>query len=381
MDVTPRLEIHLDRIAANAAAVVAECARHGVQVAAVTKVMQAHPALLRALADSGAAMIADSRVDNLRRVAQAGLGLPTLLLRAPTPRNAAEAVRWADYSLISSAQTATALSLAAGAAGRPHGVIVMVDVGDLREGVWPDRAVEVVTQISRLPHLEVAGLGTNLACYGGVIPTAQKMRQLIDVRDQCRQVTGLALELLSGGNSANLPLLASGQMPAGINQLRIGEAIILGRNVLDRSPWPGTRQDTVDLVAGVIEVQRKPSVPIGETGQDAFGNTTSFEDRGWRMRAICDLGRQDAAPEALTPLDPGIEVLGASSDHLIVDVTDAQAPIQVGSEIRLRPNYGALLALSTSPHVHTIAVRDTPSRTRLPHSHHKVKNRSKEIPQ
>ena len=98
MDVTPRLEIHLDRIAANAAAVVAECARHGVQVAAVTKVMQAHPALLRALADSGAAMIADSRVDNLRRVAQAGLGLPTLLLRAPTPRNAAEAVRWAIYA-------------------------------------------------------------------------------------------------------------------------------------------------------------------------------------------------------------------------------------------------------------------------------------------
>ena len=267
MDVTPRLEIHLDRIAANAAAVVAECARHGVQVAAVTKVMQAHPALLRALADSGAAMIADSRVDNLRRVAQAGLGLPTLLLRAPTPRNAAEAVRWADYSLISSAQTATALSSAAGAAGRPHGVIVMVDVGDLREGVWPDRAVEVVTQISRLPHLEVAGLGTNLACYGGVIPTAQKMRQLIDVRDQCRQVTGLALELLSGGNSANLPLLASGQMPAGINQLRIGEAIILGRNVLDRSPWPGTRQDTVDLVAGVIEVQRKPSVQSARPGR------------------------------------------------------------------------------------------------------------------
>lgn len=355
---TPRLEIHLDRIADNAGTVVGECARQGIQVAAVTKVMQAHPAVLRAFADSGATMIADSRVDNLRRVSEAGLGLPTLLLRAPTPRNATESVCWADFSLISSVETATALSQAAGSIGKRHGVIVMVDVGDLREGVWPDRAVEVVMQISRLPHLEMAGLGTNLACYGGVIPTAEKMQQLIDVREECREATGLPLDLLSGGNSANLPLLASGQMPDGINQLRIGEAIILGRNVLDRSPWPGTRQDTVELVAGVIEVQRKPSVPIGETGQDAFGNTTSFEDRGWRLRAICDVGRQDVAPEALTPLNPGIEVLGGSSDHLLLDVTDAQATVEVGSEIHFRPNYGGLLALSTSPHVLKLTGRD-----------------------
>ena len=355
---TPRLEIYLDRLASNARTVVDECSRQGIHVAAVTKVMQAHPALLRAFADSGAVMIADSRVDNLRRVSEAGLGLPTMLLRAPTPRNAAESVYWADYSLISSAESATALSHAAASAGRRHSVVVMVDVGDLREGVWPDRAVEVVTQISRLPHLGLAGLGTNLACYGGVIPTAEKMRQLIDVRQQCREATGLPLGLLSGGNSANLPLLASGQMPSEINQLRIGEAIILGRNVLDRSPWPGTRQDTVEVVAGVIEVQRKPSVPIGQTGQDAFGNTVSFTDHGWRQRAICDIGRQDAAPDSLSPLDPGIRVLGASSDHLLLDVTDAESPVHVGSEVRFQPSYGGLLALTTSPHVRKLTVRD-----------------------
>ena len=127
-----------------------------------------------------------------------------------------------------------------------------------------------MSRIARLPHLEVAGLGTNLACFGGVIPTREKMEMLVTLRDECRSATGHPLELVSGGNSANLPLLASGEMPAGINNLRIGEAIILGRNVLDRSPWPGTRQDTVELVGGIIELQRKPSVPIGRTGQDAF---------------------------------------------------------------------------------------------------------------
>ncbi|MDO5287520.1 MAG: alanine/ornithine racemase family PLP-dependent enzyme [Actinomycetia bacterium] len=355
---TPRLEIHPERIAHNARQVVAQCAAHGIQVAAVTKVMLAHPAVLEAFAGCGAAMVADSRTANLRRVAQAGLGLPTLLLRAPTPRNAAEAVTWADCTLISSLETASALSAAAGALGTRHGVVVMVDVGDLREGVWPDRAVEVVTQVAKLPHLDVAGLGTNLACYGGVVPTAEKMQQLVAVRDECRQATGLPLDLLSGGNSANLPLLASGQMPAEINHLRVGEAIILGRNVLDRSPWAGTRQDTVRLTAGVIEVADKPSAPIGETGQDAFGNTTSFEDRGWRRRAICDIGRQDADPASLTPVDPGIEVLGASSDHLLLDVTDAADPVTVGSEISFWPSYGGLLALTTSPHVQKVTVRD-----------------------
>ena len=93
---TPRLEIHIDRIAQNAAAVISQCGSSGIQVAAVTKVMQAHPALLRALEGSGCVMLADSRIDNLKRVAEAGMGLPTMLLRAPTPCNAAEAVRWAD---------------------------------------------------------------------------------------------------------------------------------------------------------------------------------------------------------------------------------------------------------------------------------------------
>ncbi len=351
---TPRLEIHTGRIAQNATAIISQCSQHGIQVSAVTKVMAAHPALIEAL--SGATMLADSRVENLHRIAELAPGVPRLLLRAPAPQDAEAAVHAADCTLISSLVTAQALSQAAGLADRRHGVIVMVDVGDLREGLWPDRVVAEVSAMAQLPHLDVLGLGTNLACYGGVMPTAEKMTTLIELRDQCRQATGLPLEILSGGNSANLPLLASGAMPAEINQLRIGEAIILGRNVLDRSPWPGTRQDTVEIVASIIELKRKPSVPIGEIGQDAFGNTPTFTDHGLRWRAICNMGRQDVAPEDLTPVDPGIRVLGGSSDHLIVDVTDASNELDLGSEIRFYPSYGGLLAATTSPYVHKLAI-------------------------
>lgn len=353
---TPRLEIYTDRIAQNAEAVVRQCAEHGVGVAAVTKVLQAHPAVLEAFKGSGATMLADSRLGNLRRIVEAGIGLPTMLLRAPTPADAEAVVQLADYSLNSSVETVVALSGAALAAGLRHKVIMMVDLGDLREGIWPDHAVEKVVQVSNLAGIEVAGIGANFACYGGVLPTVQKLEMLIGVRDECRAATGLPLELISGGNSANLPLLATGGMPTGINQLRIGEAIILGRNTLDRSAWPGTRQDTVELVAGVIELERKPSVPIGDSGQNAFGEEAQFVDRGVRLRAICNIGRQDVLLDGLIPNDPGIIILGASSDHLILDVSDAEQPLGVGSEIRFSVTYGGLLAASTSGHVNKMMI-------------------------
>jgi predicted amino acid racemase len=355
---TPRLEIYADRIETNARAVIGLCREHGVEVACVTKVMSAHPAILHALENAGADMIADSRVRNLESIANSGLELPVMLLRSPTPSRVVDVVRAADYSLNSSAETIELLSRAAGLLKRTHKVIVMVDLGDLREGIWPDRAVSVMTEAARCPNVEIAGLGTNLACYGGVIPTTENMQALVDLRDACRDATDLPLDLISGGNSANLPLLAGGGMPKEVNHFRIGEAITLGRNVLDRTPWPGTRQDTLRIVAEVVEVERKPSIPLGRRGQDAFGAKLEFVDRGIRKRAICNIGRQDVVVDGLIPEDDGIIVLGGSSDHLVIDVEAARAPVEVGDELGFFPSYGSLLAATTSPYVQKAVIRD-----------------------
>lgn len=355
---TPRLEIYPQRIEANARAVIDLCHANGVKVACVTKVMIAHPAVVSALIAGGADMIADSRILNLQSMVNTGLTLPLMLVRIPAPSRAADVVRCADYSLNSQIGTIELLSEAAQFLKVTHRVIIMIDVGDLREGIWPDRAVEVVSAAAQLPNIEVAGVGCNLACYGGVIPTVENMNKLIEVRETCRKATGLELGIISGGNSANLPLLASGNLPKEINHFRIGESIILGRNVIDRSPWPGTRQDTFKIYAEVVEVERKPSLPIGKRGQDAFGGWTDFVDRGVRKRAICNIGRQDVVVDGLTPEDPGIIVLGGSSDHLILDVEDAQHPVELGSEVGFFPSYGALLAASTSPFIQKVVMKE-----------------------
>lgn len=353
---SPRLEIYPERIKHNAARIVSLCHDHGIQVAGVTKVVCAHPAAVRALEEAGVDLLADSRLENLEAIRRQGSKLPLMLLRIPAPSQANKVVALADVSLNSNFETVRLLSEAARRVNKVHQVILMIDLGDLREGIWPDRTIETVGRIAQLPHIQLAGLGCNLACYGGVIPTREKMQTLIDLRDACRRETGIDLPVLSGGNSANLPLLTSREMPEGITQLRVGETIHLGRSVIDRSPFPGTRQDTYRIVAEVIEVERKPSVPIGLTGQDAFGGTPQFTDRGIRSRAICALGRQDVVIDNLEPEDPGILVLGGSSDHLILDVEEAHNQVKVGDEVAFWPGYGALLAASTSNYVHKMVV-------------------------
>ena len=357
MNVTPRLEIFPERIAANAHSVLALCRQHGVQIACVTKVACAHPAVAGAMVAAGAERLGDWRVSNLYALKQQGHGLPLLLLRLPAPAEATDVVTAADVSLNSSLVTLRALSDAALGLSKRHGVILMIDVGDLREGIWPDQALATVKAAKDLAGIEVLGLGCNLACYGGVIPSPENTGRLVEIRDACRRETGLELALLSGGNSSGLPLLAAGRLPREINHFRVGEAIVLGRNVIDRSPWPGTRQDTFRAVATIVELERKPSMPIGQRGQDAFGETRTFVDRGIRLRAICNLGRQDVVPDGIEPCDGGVIVLGASSDHLILDVEDAAGPLAVGDEIAFFPGYGALLALSTSPYVRKVVVK------------------------
>lgn len=354
---TPRLEIFPSRVAENARAILKLCHSQGIQVACVGKVVCAHPLVMRTLEECGADMLADSRLENLAAIRENGTRLPLMLLRIPTPSRVAEVVQVADVSLVSDTGTIHKLANAAVNAGKIHQVILMVDLGDLREGIWPDRLLESLRAIIHLPGIKVTGLGCNLACYGGVIPNTEKMQQLIDLRDEAERTLGIQLPVLCGGNSANLPLLLAGGIPSQINLLRIGETILLGRNVLDRSPFPGTRQDTFRLVAEIIELERKPSLPIGQRGQDAFGGVPEFVDRGVRRRAICNIGRQDVVIDNLIPVDPGITILGGSSDHLILDVEEAHQLLKTGAEVAFLPGYGALLAASTSPYVQKVVVQ------------------------
>ncbi|HOA42773.1 MAG TPA: alanine/ornithine racemase family PLP-dependent enzyme, partial [Bacillota bacterium] len=148
------------------------------------------------------------------------------------------------------------------------------------------------------------------------------------------------------------------ELPEGINNLRIGEAFILGNETAYGQCIAGTNGDAIVLEAQIIELKTKPSVPIGEAGMDAFGQRPVYEDRGNIKRAILAIGKQDADIDSMTPIDPDIDILGASSDHLIMDVTPSKKEYKVGDVISFTLGYGGLLKAATSNYVNRTYIGD-----------------------
>ena len=358
----PHVTIDLDRIEHNARAVVGRCRAAGIEVFGVTKGTCGMPQVARAMLRGGVAGIAESRFENIRRLRASGIDAPIMLLRSSPLALIEEVVKSVDISLNSELFVIREISRVAERMGRVHDIILMVDLGDLREGVWPSDLVPTVEQVLELRGVRIAGLGTNLTCFGAIIPTEVNLGDLVAHAETLRRRFGLELAYVSGGNSSSLPLLLAGGMPKGINQLRIGEAILQGgRDTFRDKPWAELDRDVFLLSGELLEVKTKPSVPIGVMGVDAFGKRPVFEDRGERLRGIVNIGREDVAVDGLSPVTEGVGVLGASSDHLIVDLTDARPPPAVGDILSFRMDYGALLAAMTSEYVEKIPMFDRPT--------------------
>lgn len=355
----PQISIDLARIEHNACTVVDLCKASGITPFGVTKGTCGMPQVARAMLRGGVAGIAESRFENIRRLRDAGIDCPIMLLRSPPLTRVEELVRSVDISLQSELQLMREISRVAERLGRVHDVILMIDLGDLREGIWPNDLVPTVEAVMELPGVRIAGVGTNLTCFGAIIPTQENLTQLVSHAYKVESITGRPLDWVSGGNSSSLPLLLAGGMPGGVNNLRIGEAILQGgRDTFLTEPWEALDRDVFELTGELLEVKTKPSMPIGLSGIDAFGNVPVFVDEGDRLRGIANIGREDVIAEGLIPTRPGVRVLGASSDHLVLDLTDADPPLAVGENVSFRMNYGALLTVMTSEYVEKVPMRD-----------------------
>lgn len=346
----PKLVVDVAKFRHNVRTVVDWCRKECISVAYVTKCTLADPVLCQAAQEEGVTLFADSRLLNLQRLPH---GFHRMMLRIGCPEEAADIVRLSDVSLQSEIDTIHALGKAAKAVGKKHKVVLMIDLGDLREGIYFENdegilaAAEAVVKESAL---ELYGVGTNLSCFGGIVPSVQNISVLIDIADDLRRRFTLPIPFISGGNTSSLPLLLSGQMPKGVTNLRIGESILLGTDTAHRGQINGLYPDVFTLEAKLVEVQRKPSQPVGESTVNAFGEKVLFENKGPMIRGICAIGRQDVDIDGLRVLNKRVDILGGSSDHLIVDLTKCTEAV-VGDTLSFIPSYGALLRLYTSPFI------------------------------
>lgn len=354
MKIGPYLEIDLTKIEENSRRIHEKCMPLGIEILGVTKGFSALPRIVSAMNRGGIKYLADARLENIISLRKQHFSHSMTLLRIPRLSAVDKVVTYADYSVNSEYAVMKALADTSNKRGIAHKVILMIDVGDLREGVLPEDALGMVKKAALLKGIEICGVGTNMGCYGGILPTIHNLKVLIDTKNEIEQKAGIQLSIVSGGGTSSLKLVDTGEMLKGINQLRIGEGILLGTDTTHEYMIPWLHQDAFLLRSEVIELKVKPSLPIGITGQDAFGKKPIFQDKGLRKRAILSLGKQDVNIEGLIPLSSNIHIMGASSDHLIVDVTDDGEDMAVGDQIIFRLNYQGLLSLCNSKYVKKI---------------------------
>lgn len=357
----PRLEIDLDKIHHNTQTLVQRLSRVGMSVTGVTKAALGSPEIANTMLRAGVTSLGDSRIENIDVMRKAGVSVKTILTRSPMLSQVTQVTEIADMSLNTELDVISQLSSTAQKAGRTHGVILMVELGDLREGIMPANLERVVRETLCFPNITLEGIGTNLACRSGVVPDAENMAELSSLANAIEATFGLRLNVVSGGNSANIKWALSGAGTGRINNLRLGESLLLGRDPLNRQPIEGLYTDAFTLVAEVIESGIKPSMPKGEMGQCAYGKVSKSNDRGHISQAILAIGLQDVDVTGLRP-SACIEILGASSDHLIVDCGDNS--LSVGAEITFQVNYGALVNAMTSPFIAQVIQGDGVGRRR-----------------
>ena len=349
----PKMIIDMKKLESNVDAV-AKITKEdgGCSMMLVTKALCADRNVCKMLAEHPQVdFLADSRVANIKKYYDlvAANGKQSVLLRLPMMSEIQDLVKYVDISQNSEMVTIKAIAEEAKKQGKVHRIILMVDLGDLREGMFfenEEAILDAAAEIEAMEGVELFGMGTNLTCYGAIIPKNDNLSVLCDIAGKVEARIGRSLEVISGGNSSSIYLIWKEDMPEKISNLRLGESFLLGNDTAYGETVPGTVHDAI-----LIELKEKPSLPSGEVGKDAFGNVPEYEDRGVIKRAILGIGKQDVDIDGLTPLDEQIDILGGSSDHMILDVTGCDREYKVGDTVKFRPEYGALLKAATSEYV------------------------------
>jgi len=349
--INPRLDINLDKIRKNSENIKTICLQHRIEVVGITKGCSAIPEVAQAMIDGGIKILGDSRIENIKKLKESGIKTDMMLIRIPMLSEIDKVIKWADISLNSEISVINSLSQSAVKNNTIHKIILMIDLGDLREGIIPDDTLRMVDEIRELSGVKLIGIGANFCCISGVMPSQKNLTKLVKLAEEVENNFGITLEVISGGNTSVLKLVEDDIIPERINQLRIGVGILLGQDDARSCNLVGTYQDTFILTGEIVELKEKPSLPQGEIGRDAFGEIPIYKDLGIRKRAILALGKQDIHLNSIIPLNKEIKIVGASSDHLIIDITDFKENIKVGDEIKFRLNYPALLYATTSKYI------------------------------
>ncbi|PRY91954.1 putative amino acid racemase [Marinilabilia salmonicolor] len=327
---------------------------HSIDWAIVTKMLCGNKAYLKEVFDLGIKQVCDSRVSNLKAIKAVNPEMETIYIKPPPKRSIPSIVRYADVSMNTTFETVQLLSEEARRQGKTHKIIIMVEMGELREGVMRDDVVDFYSRVFEMPNIEVIGIGTNLSCLYGVLPNQDKLIQLSLYKQLIENKFNKKIPYVSGGSSVTIPLIHQGLLPETINHFRVGETLFLGTNVYDGSQFEFMHNDVIKIYAEIIELFEKPTVPQGDMGSNLEGETFEFDQdksNERSCRALIDLGLLDIEEKRLIPADDSFDLAGASSDMIVVNLGDNERNLKVGDLLEFKTDYMGALRLLNSRYI------------------------------
>lgn len=348
------ITLHTSRLEHNYRFLSGLFSRHAIEWAMVVKMLCGHTEFLKEVLSLGPNDVCDSRLSNLKKIKKIDPSRQTVYIKPPAKRLAKSIVSFADVSFNTEIETLKLLSLEAGRQNKVHKVILMLELGELREGIMGAEFMDFFQNVRNLKHISIIGIGANLNCFNGILPDQDKMRQLMAYREAIRKQFGVDLPYISGGSSVTIPLLFTGAMPPAINHFRVGETLFFGTDVYHQTMLEGMVSDVFVLTGEIIELNEKPMVPTGTAGVNLVGDTVEYDQslKGrTSTRAILDIGLLDIDFAAIRPREKGIEILGGSSDMLILDLGDNGKEWKVGDTMEFSLNYLSTLRAMNSEYI------------------------------
>lgn len=327
---------------------------NGIEWAVVSKLFCGNELFLNELIKLGVKQLCDSRVSNLETIKSISEEVETIYIKPPPKQSIEAIVKYADISFNTEIETIKMLSEEAAKQNKIHKVLIMIELGELREGVLREELLNFYSEVFKLPNISVIGLGTNLTCMYGVLPSHDKLIQLCLYEQLIEAKFDREIEYVSGGSSVTIPLIFKGLLPKGINHFRVGETLFLGTDVYNNDTFNDMENDVFQLHAEIIELTEKPANPMGEFGQNLTGDTLSFESTDqseMSYRAIIDIGLLDIDENHIKLKEEDLEVVGASSDMLVIDLGRNDSNYQVGDLIEFQMDYMGILRTMNSQYI------------------------------
>jgi predicted amino acid racemase len=300
--------------------------------------------------------VGDSRLTSLKNLKEVNPGMRTIYIKPPAKMYADEIIKYADISLNSSFATIIALNNSAKKLNKIHQIIIMVELGELREGIKRTELMSFYEKVFKLSNIDIIGIGSNLGCMYGVEPSYDKLLQLSLYKELISAKFNKNLKYVSGGTSITLPLIENNSVPKDINHFRIGEAIFFGVSPLDNKQFKELSIDAFEFTANIIELEEKKIIPDGIISDGNIGHSADFDMQDITVtttKAILDFGLLDVDQKDIEFIDESLQYVGITSDMLVIDIgknktKDGSQKYKIGDKIRFKPNYMAVARLLNS---------------------------------